>query len=143
MEDEVEDLVGERSQPNDARQAYRWGRESGFCIIDGQRVPIDRPRVRSRQHNREIPLGSYMLFQKASLIEETVWHKIMHGLTMRHYKEVVQQFADAYGLEKSTTSEHFVRASRSKLEQLHEAFARACVADGDRYSTAPFSKASI
>ena len=118
MEDEVEDLVGERSQPNDARQAYRWGRESGFCIIDGQRVPIDRPRVRSRQHNREIPLGSYMLFQKASLIEETVWHKIMHGLTMRHYKEVVQQFADAYGLEKSTTSEHFVRASRSKLEQL-------------------------
>ena len=118
MEDEVEDLVGERSQPNDARQAYRWGRESGFCIIDGQRVPIDRPRVRSRQHNREIPLGSYMLFQEASLIEETVWHKIMHGLTMRHYKEVVQQFADAYGLEKSTTSEHFVRASRSKLEQL-------------------------
>jgi len=118
MEDEVEQLVGERSQPNASRQAYRWGRESGFCIIDGQRVPIDRPRVRSRQHNREIPLGSYTLFQKASLIEETVWHKIMHGLTMRHYKVVVQQFADAYGLEKSTTSEHFVRASRSKLEQL-------------------------
>ncbi len=81
-------------------------------------MAIDRPRVRSRQHNHEIPLGSYALFQKASLIEETVWHKIMHGLTMRHYKEVVKQFADAYGLEKSTISEHFVRASRSKLEQL-------------------------
>ena len=95
MEDEAEELVGERSQPNASRQAYRWGRESGFCIIDGQRVPIDRPRVRSRQHNREIPLGSYQLFQKASLVEETVWHKIMPGLTMRHYKEVMQQFADA------------------------------------------------
>jgi transposase-like protein len=118
MAEEVEELVGERCKPNCARQAYRWGSEAGFCIIDGQRVPIDRPRVRSRVHNREIPLGSYALFQKASLVEETVWHKVMHGLTMRHYKQVVQQFAEAYGLEKSTISEHFVEASRHKLEEL-------------------------
>ena len=39
---------------------------------------------------------------------------------MRSYKEVVQQFADAYGLEKSTTCEHFVQASREKLKQLME-----------------------
>src|SRR5678815_3049914 len=56
--------------------------------------------------------------RRASLIEETVWHKIMHGLTMRSYREVVQQFADAYGPEKSTTSDHFIEASRRKLEQL-------------------------
>lgn len=118
MEAEVNDLVGQRSQPSQARTAYRWGSESGFCIVDGQRVPIDRPRVRSQQHDREIPLGSYELFQRSSLIEETVWHKIIHGLTMRSYKEVVQQFAEAYGLEKSTISEHFVQASRRKLEQL-------------------------
>ena len=118
MESEVEQLVGQRSRRNAERGAYRWGTEAGFCIIDGQRVPIARPRVRSRQNNKEIPLGSYELFQRASLIEETVWHKIMHGLTMRSYKEVVQQFADAYGLEKSTTSDHFIEASRRKLDQL-------------------------
>ena len=81
-------------------------------------MPIDRPRVRNQQNNKEIPLGSYEMFQRASLIEETVWHKIMHGLTMRSYKEVVQQFADAYGLEKTTTSDHFIEASRRKLDQL-------------------------
>ena len=118
MESEVDQLVGKRSQRNSERGAYRWGTEAGFCIIDGQRVPIARPRVRSRQNDKEIPLGSYELFQRASLIEETVWNKIMHGLTMRSYKEVVQQFADAYGLEKSTTSDHFIEASRKKLEQL-------------------------
>lgn len=118
MEAEVQGLVGQRSQPNFNREAYRWGTESGYCIVDGQRVPIDRPRVRSREHNKEIPLGSYEMFQKSSLIEETVWQKIMHGLTMRSYKEVIQQFADAYGIEKSTTSEHFIQASRAKLEQL-------------------------
>jgi transposase-like protein len=51
---------------------------------------------------------------------DTVWQKIMLGLTMRSYKEVVQQFSDAYGLEKSTTCEHFVQASREKLKQLVE-----------------------
>jgi transposase-like protein len=120
METEVEQLVGKRSQRNTGRQAYRWGTESGFCIIDGQRVPIDRPRVRGKSNDKEIPLGSYELFQRASLIGETVWHKIMHGLTMRSYKEVVQQFADAYGLEKSTTSDHFIETSRLKLEQLQK-----------------------
>ena len=118
MEAEVEQIVGVRSGRNPARDAYRWGQEQGFCIIDGQRVPIARPRIRSRQNNKEIPLGSYELFQRASLIEETVWHKIMHGLTMRSYKEVVQQFSDAYGLEKSAVSEHFIEASRRKLEAL-------------------------
>jgi putative transposase len=118
MESEVEQVVGQRSQPNQNRGAYRWGSECGFCVIDGQRVPIQRPRVRSRAQNKEIPLGSYELFQRASLMEETVWHKIMYGLSMRSYKEVVQQFADAYGLEKSTISDHFIEASRVKLEQL-------------------------
>jgi len=118
METEVEELVGKRSQPDSQRSAYRWGTEDGFCIIEGQRVPMARPRVRSRQHNQEIPLGSYELFQRASLLQETVWQKIMYGLTMRSYKEVVQQFADAYGIEKSTVSEHFIEASRRKLEQL-------------------------
>ena len=119
MEVEVEELAGKRSQPNPKRTIYRWGSEEGFCLIDGQRVPIQRPRLRSWTQ-KEISLGSYEMFQKSSLLGDTVWQKIMLGLTMRSYKEVVQQFADAYGLEKSTTGEHFVEASREKLKQLLE-----------------------
>jgi putative transposase len=119
MEAEVEQLAGRRSEPNPARSAYRWGSEEGFCLIDGQRVPIARPRLRSRT-KKEVPLGSYAMFQRSSLLGDTVWQKIMLGLTMRSYKEVVQQFAKAYGLEKSTTCEHFVQASREKLKQLME-----------------------
>jgi putative transposase len=118
MECEVEQLAGKRSRPDRKRSAYRWGSEEGYVLVDGQKVPVAKPRVRNCQHNREIPLGSYELFQRASLIEESVWQKIMYGLSMRSYKEVVQQFAEAYGLEKSTTSEHFIEASRKKLEQL-------------------------
>ena len=42
----------------------------------------------------------------------------MRGLSMRDYKLVLQQFMDAYGLEKSTVSKRFVEASRKKLEEL-------------------------
>jgi len=118
MESEVETLVGRRHGLDRTRQAYRWGREEGYCVIDGQKVPLRRPRIRSRDQQQEIPLASYELFQQGSLIEETVWQKIMYGLTMRNYKEVVAQFSAAYGLEKSTVSTHFIEASRRRLAEL-------------------------
>jgi transposase-like protein len=117
LEAEVEQRVGRRSKRQQERQAYRWGSEHGYCVVDGQRVPISRPRIRGRD-GRELPLGSYQLFQQASPAEETVWSSIMRGLSMRNYKEVLQQFLEAYGLEKSTISERFIEASRKKLKQL-------------------------
>src|SRR6266849_10139056 len=35
MEEEVRQLVGERSQPQDDRTANRWGRERGYCVVMG------------------------------------------------------------------------------------------------------------
>jgi putative transposase len=53
-------------------------------------------------------------------MEESVWHKMMHGLTTRRYSEVVKELEQAYGIEKSTISEHFIEASRQRLNQLLE-----------------------
>ncbi len=117
LESEVEQTAGVRSQRVPSRQAYHWGVEQGSCLIDGQRVPIARPRVR-QCGGQELPLGTYQLFQRVSPAEETVWSNLMRGLSTRDYKLVLQQFMDAYGLEKSTISDHFVEASRKKLEEL-------------------------
>jgi putative transposase len=117
LEAEAEQIAGPRSRRTQQRRAYRWGSEQGYCVVDGQRVPIVRPRLRECGGS-ELPLGSYQLFQRASTVEETVWSNVMRGLSMRNYKEVLQQFADAYGLEKSTVSEHFIAASRKKLDEL-------------------------
>jgi transposase-like protein len=117
LEAEVEQIAGVRSRRTQTRQAYRWGVEQGSCVIDGQRVPIARPRVR-QCGGKELPLGTYQLFQQVTPAEETVWSNLMRGLSMRDYKLVLQQFVDAYGLEKSTISERFIQASRKKLEEL-------------------------
>jgi putative transposase len=119
MEEEVRELVGQRSQPQAEREANRWGSERGFCVVMGQKVPIERPRVRSTD-DREVRLGSYELFHRGEPLTETVWEKLMLGLSTRKYGQAVRQFTEAYGLEKSAVSEHFIEASRAKLKQLME-----------------------
>src|SRR5580704_12843740 len=119
MEEEVRELVGERSQPQAERKANRWGRERGYCVVMGQKLPIERPRVRSSE-DREVRLGSYELFHRGEPLTDTVWEKLMLGLSTRNYGQAVRQFTEAYGLEKSAVSEHFIEASRAKLKQLME-----------------------
>jgi putative transposase len=117
MDWEVGELVGTKHQANPSRESMRWGRQRGYCVVGGQKVPLQRPRVRDTRQ-REIPLGSYAMLQQASLLEDAVWHKIMHGLTTRRYSAVVRELQQAYGVEKSTVSEHFIVASRRRLEKL-------------------------
>ena len=119
MDEEVRHVVGERSVPNAGRQANRWGKEQGYCVVDGQKVPIQRTRVRDKA-KREVKLGSYELFQRSGPLEAAVWDKITRGLSTRNYGPVVKDFANAYGVEKSTVSENFIEASREKLKALME-----------------------
>jgi transposase-like protein len=119
MEEEVRERVGERSQPQPERTANRWGKERGFCVVMGQKVPIDRPRVRTTE-DQEVRLGSYEMFHRGEPLTETVWEKLMLGLSTRKYGRAVREFAAAYGLEKSAISEHFIEASRAKLKDMME-----------------------
>jgi transposase-like protein len=117
MDHEVTALVGPKNRANPEREMVRWGSERGYCVVGGQKVPLDRPRVRDKQR-REVPLGSYELLQRASLMEESVWQKMMHGLTTRRYSQVIEELEQAYGIKKSTISDHFIEASRQRLDRL-------------------------
>ena len=119
MQEEVRELAGERSERQSARTANRWGNERGFCVVMGQKVPIQRPRVRTTD-DKEVRLGSYEMFHRGEPLTETVWEKLMLGLSTRNYGRAIRQFTEAYGLEKSAVSEHFIEASRAKLKKMME-----------------------
>jgi putative transposase len=119
MDEEVKSLAGERHQQHEQRRAHRWGTEDGYCVVDGQKVPIKRTRLRSGDH-REQRLGSYELFQRDGPLQQGVWDKMMRGLSTRNYGAVVKDFQSAYGIEKSAVSENFIEASREKVKQLME-----------------------
>ena len=119
MEEEVRHLAGERHQQHEARRAHRWGKEDGYCVVDGQKVPIRKTRLRTPD-KREQRLGSYELFQRSGPMQAGVWDKMMRGLSTRNYGAVVKDFHNAYGVEKSAVSENFIQASREKVKQLME-----------------------
>jgi transposase-like protein len=119
MQEEVRELVGERSQRRTERTANRWGSEQGYCVVMGQKVAVKRPRVRTTD-DTEVRLGSYEMFHRGEPLTETVWEKLMLGLSTRKYGQAVRQFTEAYGLEKSAISEHFIEASRAKLKDMME-----------------------
>jgi len=120
MQQEVQELVGERSQRQADRRASRWGSERGYCVVLGQKVPIQRPRVRTSD-DQEVRLGSYELFHRGEPLTETVWEKLMLGLSTRKYGQAVREFTEAYGLEKSAVSEHFIEVEPGKTEEDHGA----------------------
>jgi putative transposase len=119
MEEEVRHLAGERHQQHGNRRAHRWGKENGYCVVDGQKVPMRRTRLRN-QEKREQRLGSYELFQRSTPLEGAVWDKMMRGLSTRNYGAVVKEFSEAYGIEKSAVSDNFIESSREKLKELME-----------------------
>jgi transposase-like protein len=119
MQEEVRALAGEPHQRHAERTATRWGSERGYCVVMGQKVHLQRPRVRNAD-DKEVRLGSYEMFHRGEPLTETVWQKLMLGLSTRKYGDAVREFSEAYGLEKSTISEHFIEASRAKLKALME-----------------------
>ena len=68
MDQEVRDLAGERYQRRENQQPFRWDHEKGFLVVDGQTVPIQRPRLRSEE-GREESLGSYELFRRGEPLD--------------------------------------------------------------------------
>lgn len=112
-------MTGARHEHGPDRQALRWSREDGFVVVDGQKVPIERRRLRSKKGG-EVRLGTYELFQQTRTLDDEAWWKMLRGLTTRNYPLVTRSFAQAYGIEKSATSERFIQASRDKLKELME-----------------------
>jgi putative transposase len=119
IQQEADALTGGKYQRSSERQAHRWSREDGFVVVDGQKVPVERRRLRGK-NGGEVGLGTYELFQQTRTLDDEVWWKMLRGLTTRNYPLVTRSFAQAYGIEKSATSERFIQASRDKLKELME-----------------------
>jgi len=82
MQEEVRALAGERGQRQAEKQARRRGSERGYCVVMGQKVPIQRPRVRTTE-DKEVRLGSYEIFHRGEPLTETVWELVRSTMPCR------------------------------------------------------------
>jgi transposase-like protein len=119
IEDEVTRRVGPRYQPSGERGCRRWGQQPGYVVFAGQKVSVNRPRVRTRE-GQEVELESYARLQHDGRRQRAVREGIVAGLTSRNYQRAVQSVLDGYGIQKSSVSREFVQASAAQLQKLCE-----------------------
>lgn len=101
------------------RVGYRWGSQAGFAFLNGRKVALAHPRVRTLDGRREVALASYAKFQEDGA-GRVAYRDLMRGVSTRNYADGVEGFLNGYGLEKSSVSRQFVRASGEKLRELME-----------------------
>ena len=119
LENEVTHRVGPPHRPNPTAGCVRWGKQSGYVVFGGQKIPLERPRVRTRE-GQEVELESYGQLQQNGKLQRTVRERLVAGLSTRNYRRAVESVVEGYGIEKSSVSRQFVEASSNQLRVLCE-----------------------
>ena len=115
LNEEVEEKAGKR-YAHEGDAIKRWGREDGHAIIAGQKVAIQRPRLRGPKG--EVPLTRYETFRQEGRMQRAVAGKVMRRVSMRDYEGAIETFGAGYGIRKSSVSRHWVAASTAELAKL-------------------------
>jgi len=123
MEAEVDEVVGPKGKHNPGRLAKRHGHEEGSMTLGARRVKVDRPRVRSADDERELPLATYGHFADRDPLTRAVMNRMLAGVSTRRFADVgepVGEEVERNGTStgKSTVSEVFIERTRTALGEL-------------------------
>ena len=97
----------------------RWGTQRGSIYLADQKVPITVPRVRDLHAKTELPLATYAQFQTPRGRDVGLFRRVLAGVSTREYKAAAEAVPEAFGIEKSSVSRRFIRASAHALQQFH------------------------
>jgi len=120
LDDEVEQRCGSRYERVAERTVTRYGRQRGMVVIAGQKLPIERPRVRYTQRCGEAELENYARLQSPEAMPQAVLKRLVRGVSCRDYEGVVDLAREGFGVNKSSVSRSFVKASAKEVRQLAE-----------------------
>jgi putative transposase len=123
MEAEVTEIVGPKGKHNPDRAAKRHGHERGSMTLGGRRVEVSRPRMRTADDERELPVETYEYFADRDPLTCVVMNRMLAGVSTRKYASVGEPVGQSVEQEssstsKSTVSELFIERTRTALEEL-------------------------
>jgi putative transposase len=123
MEEEVVEVVGVKGKHDPERVAVRHGHEAGEVTLGGRRVGVDRPRVRSADGGRELPLATYRHFSDRDPLTRVMLERMLAGVSTRRYRRTQEPVGEqvdqrARSMSKSSVSRAFVERTRTALGEL-------------------------
>src|ERR671911_2874085 len=123
MEAEVDEVVGPKGEHNRDRVAKRHGHEDGSMTLGGRRVAVRRPRMRTADDERELPVATYGYFADRDPLTRAVMDRMLAGVSTRKFARVgepvgteVEQQSSA--TSKTTVSDLFIERTRTALGEL-------------------------
>lgn len=117
LKTEVEMMVGDKY--NRDEKLYPWGTQPGYLYVGGQKVAIERPRVRQgRGKKKEVVPTTYTRFQDSSERSTRVMREAMVQVSCRNYPEAIEKVRSGYGISKSVVSRDLVRETTAALDHL-------------------------
>lgn len=117
MRAEEEFLAGKRRSRGTA--ITRWCKERGSVMVGGQRVPVERHRLRTRA-GKEVRMQSYTTFHPHDDRMRAAYHRMLAGVSCRHYRHTVEDLAEACGISKSVMRREIIEATEADLKALCE-----------------------
>jgi putative transposase len=114
---EREERAGPDYQPR-KQGLYKWASEPGSVYIGGQKVHVERPRL--RRDEKEVSLKSYQAMQQTGSFSEQLLGQSLAGLSGRRYRETLVNAAEAFGVSPSAVSARLVEATTQKLKDFRE-----------------------
>ena len=111
---EREERTGADYQPIH-EDLQKWGSQAGSIYLGDQKVKVQVPRIRSRDHGEQT-LGSYQKLRKPKAFSEELLVKALRGLSAQKYEETVTESAQAFGVSPSSVSRKLVAATTRKLK---------------------------
>jgi len=117
LEDEVTQLCGSSHRRNPERQQVRHGYDPGWITLGSQKVPIERPRVRSVKDRGEVRLHNYPQLQQSNQMADSVLRRMVRGVSCRDYEQVVDTARAGFGIKRSSVSRAFKRSQTVKVRQ--------------------------
>jgi putative transposase len=123
MELEVTEVVGPKGKHNPERTAKRHGHEDGSMTLGGRRVQVRRPRMRTADDARELPVRSYEFFADRDPLTRAVMDRMLAGVSTRRFAGVGEPVgeevqASSTATSKASVSELFVERTATALSDL-------------------------
>src|SRR3989442_8797938 len=123
MELEVDEIVGRKGKHNPDRVAVRHGHDDGSMTLGGRRVAVRRPRMRTTDDERELPVQSYEYFADRDPLTRAVMDRMLAGVSTRKFEQVGEPVGSeveraSSSTSKTSVSEMFIERIRSALAEL-------------------------
>jgi transposase-like protein len=117
MEQDREDLCGPRWKRDPDRRAGRAGTTKSEVTLGGRRIPVSRPRVRSKE-GEEVDLPSFAFAAKRDPLDRHALNAVACGISSRKYARSLDPLPDTMeerSTSKSSVSRRYVAMTTKQM----------------------------